>query len=631
MSITDLKQTIERPAASAGLSFDDGLVSDLVFETRDQVGGLPLLQYTLEQLFQKRDGTRLTRSAYQEIDGVVGALAGRAEAVYNGLPAEADRRLTRALFLRLIEPGVSEQDTTRRRAGLSEFDLPDAEQTTILRRCAETFVKARLLTADETGGVQTLEVSHEALIREWLRLDEWLREARDDIRLQHRISQDAAQWQAHQQRADDLYRGQTLAEAQHWAARNIASAEEMDFLEASAAEQQSQAQAERERQARELALAQRAAENAQRAERAEKDRAVRFEQAARTSTRRAQIAGIVAVIAIIGVFAAVVAAFVAAGQTASANNQLGTATIAQGQAVAAANDSKTQIAGVNATLTPVYAGLATATGAAFDNLRDSTLVPRLGGFPPAAEQALNVEQNYATATAIAAAYQSTPVATVDAHGIEMVAVSPGCFLMGDASNGAVPISNICVDGFWMDKLVVTNRAYAAFVAAGEYRDATTKYWTQAGLDWRTSKNTTTWPGDPTSSKSDSSCTGADDQPVVCVTWHEAYAYCLWRAARLPTEAEWEYAARGPDSRIYPWGDSFPDAVEAAHYVVSSVYEGQSGSAGVGDTARNVGASWVGALDMSGNVWEWTDSLYDKHKYPYPYSTESVRLSRDYSR
>ena len=406
----------------------------------------------------------------------------------------------------------------------------------------------------------------------------WLREARDDIRLQHRISQDAAQWQTRQQRSDDLYRGQTLAEAQLWVARNVASVEELAFLEASAAEQRSRAQSEQERQARELELA-------KRAETAEKARAVRFQWAAR-------IAGIVAVIAIVGVIAAAITA--------------STATTAQGQAVAAANNSQTKIAVVNATLTPVYAGLATATGVAFDNLRDSMLVPRLGGFPPTAAQALNLEQKYATATALAAAYQLTPIATIDAQGIKMVQVPSGCFLMGDASNRAIPVTNICVDEFWIDKLLVTNQAYAAFVAAGGYQDATTKYWTQTGLDWRTKYNTTTWNGDPTSSNSFNDCrvaSSADDQPVVCVTWHEAYAYCQWRAARLPTEAEWEYAARGPDSRIYPWGDRFPEAAQAADYVVSSVYRYSTSTAPVGDAVRTAGASWVGALDMAGNVWE----------------------------
>jgi hypothetical protein len=151
------------------------------------------------------------------------------------LPSEEHRRLARALFLRLINPGVSEQDTRRRRAVLTELVLTDTRQTTMLREVTDAFVSARLLTTNETAGVTTVEVSHEALIREWARLSEWLREAREHIHLQQAVSKDAAEWERRGKPKDRLYRGSQLKEAQLWAQQNIPNSQEEHFLQASAA------------------------------------------------------------------------------------------------------------------------------------------------------------------------------------------------------------------------------------------------------------------------------------------------------------------------------------------------------------------------------------------------------------
>src|SRR6185437_2503386 len=99
------------------------------FDLRGQSGALPLLQFTLDQLFARRDGSRLTGEAYRALGGVRGALARHAEAAYAALPSDEHRRLARALFLRLIDPGATERDTTRRRADMAEFTTPDPEQS----------------------------------------------------------------------------------------------------------------------------------------------------------------------------------------------------------------------------------------------------------------------------------------------------------------------------------------------------------------------------------------------------------------------------------------------------------------------------------------------------------------------
>jgi hypothetical protein len=235
MEPDDLRRVIEEPAQlpDVQITFEGDLVGDLLFDMHKQMGALPLLEFTLDQLFARRNGHMLTLHAYHDIGGVKGALARHAEATYETLPTKEHQAFARSLFLRLIDPGRSEQDTTRRRARLSEFKQPNSAQTKLLRETMDTFIAARLLTTNEQAGEAMLEVSHEALIREWPRLIEWLREALEDILLQQKISEDAAEWQQRRRPADRLYRGTQLKEARAWARRNTASQQEATFLRAS--------------------------------------------------------------------------------------------------------------------------------------------------------------------------------------------------------------------------------------------------------------------------------------------------------------------------------------------------------------------------------------------------------------
>ena len=117
MEMADLREVIEKPAQlpDVQLTFEEGLVGDLLFDVRGQVGALPLLQFTLDQLFRYREQQLLTLRAYQQIGGVKGALAQHAESTYQSLPTETHQRLARALFLRLFDPGTVEEEATRRR------------------------------------------------------------------------------------------------------------------------------------------------------------------------------------------------------------------------------------------------------------------------------------------------------------------------------------------------------------------------------------------------------------------------------------------------------------------------------------------------------------------------------------
>jgi hypothetical protein len=145
------------------------------------------------------------------------------------------------IFLRLIELGPTEQDTTRRRAARAEFERADSpEQAQQMRETLEVFIRARLLTTNQiTGtGKTTVEVSHEALFRKWDRLagwlTKWLSDKRKDILLQQSLSKDAEEGKQQNRPRDRLYRGAQLKEAQEWARRDSSSKEEVAFLKASA-------------------------------------------------------------------------------------------------------------------------------------------------------------------------------------------------------------------------------------------------------------------------------------------------------------------------------------------------------------------------------------------------------------
>jgi formylglycine-generating enzyme required for sulfatase activity len=185
---------------------------------------------------------------------------------------------------------------------------------------------------------------------------------------------------------------------------------------------------------------------------------------------------------------------------------------------------------------------------------------------------------------------------VDRHGIEQVWVPAGEFVMGtDDATGLDPpawaLREVETEqpahpvqltkGYWMDRFEVTNEAFAAFAADGGYENSS--LWSEAGWVWHDAQ--TSLP---------QTCGEEAEHPVACVSWFEAEAYAAWRGGRLPTDAEWEFAARGPDSRIYPWGNEW-DASRAN--VVDS-----EGTTAVGLFPG--GVSWVGAHDMSGNVMEW---------------------------
>jgi len=189
---------------------------------------------------------------------------------------------------------------------------------------------------------------------------------------------------------------------------------------------------------------------------------------------------------------------------------------------------------------------------------------------------------------------------------DMVLVPEGKFSMGssgkaiDEDAAEKPIHEVTLPAFYIDKCEVTNAQYAAFLnavkatkdeAGHEYLAGNDKLLVeQANGEWRPKA-------------------GKGNFPTVGVSWYGANAYAKWAGKRLPTEAEWEKAARGADGRKYPWGNDWNDK-KARH--------GSENQAAVGSFPQ--GASPFGCLDMVGNVWEWTSSVFK----PYPYNATDGR-------
>ena len=259
LSPSELQRAIQSPVEQLGLSVERELVPAIVADVGSQPGGLPLLQHTLYELFERRDGRTLTLSAYQATGGVQGALLRRAEDVYQQL-VEDQHPLARQIFLRLVQLNEGGEDTRRRVPASEVTGLAGSEAAA--QRVIDPFARYRLLTFDRDALTHdpTLEVAHEALIRTWPRLRTWLDESRDDIRQQRLLATAATEWETAGRDRSYLLTGSRLAQFEGWAtSTSIAlTPDELDYFNTSLAEHERQVSAERERQTRELLLARRA-------------------------------------------------------------------------------------------------------------------------------------------------------------------------------------------------------------------------------------------------------------------------------------------------------------------------------------------------------------------------------------
>jgi hypothetical protein len=195
----EIEEAIVGPATSAGLHLEPELIHTMVRDASTHLNSLPLLQYALTELFERREGHTLTRAAYHASGGVAGALTRRAEALYTNLD-QTHQEAARQLFVRLITPGEGGQDT-RRRVRLSELNIAGAQASNggapaALQTVLERFSHYRLLTldADPTTREPTVELAHEALIASWVRLRDWIATSREGLHSQRMLTEAAQEW-----------------------------------------------------------------------------------------------------------------------------------------------------------------------------------------------------------------------------------------------------------------------------------------------------------------------------------------------------------------------------------------------------------------------------------------------------
>lgn len=261
MTSEEMRRAIEEPAKQARATdggaweFEPGLVDLMLRDAGEEPGALPLLSHALLETWKRRSGHTLTLKGYHDAGGVNGAIAQTAETTYEQLTPE-DQAIARSNFLRLTELGEGTEDT-RQRASFQEL-IPHDESSASVHAVLRQLADARLITLN----ADSAEVAHEALIREWPRLREWLNQDRDALRLHRQITEAAQEWEMLERDPGALYRGARLVQAMEWANENpdVLNADESAFLRASLEQEEKEEQEKQAQRERELIAAQQLAE-----------------------------------------------------------------------------------------------------------------------------------------------------------------------------------------------------------------------------------------------------------------------------------------------------------------------------------------------------------------------------------
>jgi serine/threonine protein kinase/ABC-type glycerol-3-phosphate transport system substrate-binding protein len=255
MTIDELERAVVGPADAVGVTVEPALLTEMVAEVAGRPGALPLLQYALTEVFEARSGSTLTAEAYRRVGGVSGAIARRAEAIYGLLGPEA-RESARQLFLRLIAVGDGASEVTRRRIHLRDL-LSLAADRGSMEEAVDAFGARRLLSFDRDPRTRgpTVELAHEALLREWKRFRDWVVSSLEELRLQLKLSSWASEWVDAARSDDYLLAGDRLAQMEAMSSSSVKLTEdERSYLAAGRARATAQAAAEDERRVREARL-----------------------------------------------------------------------------------------------------------------------------------------------------------------------------------------------------------------------------------------------------------------------------------------------------------------------------------------------------------------------------------------
>ncbi len=234
LSAEELERAISGPAKRVDVSLEPGLVAAMLADVAEEPGALPLMEYALTELFERRDGRTLFLEAYRQIGGVSGALGRRAEELYAELDEDGEEA-ARQLFLRLVALGEGTEDTRRRvpRAEIASLDVDQQAMATVL----DTFGASRQLSFDRDGrtGEPTIELAHEAMLTAWPRLHRWIDAAREDLRTERRVATAAREWVEADRDPSFLLGGSRLEQAEAWQASSgiAVTPAEREYLDAS--------------------------------------------------------------------------------------------------------------------------------------------------------------------------------------------------------------------------------------------------------------------------------------------------------------------------------------------------------------------------------------------------------------
>ena len=658
MTDKELREAILLPAEAVGLELEKDLIQALVDDALQAPGALPLLQHALVELFHYRDDNLLNMAAYEKVGGIKGALAHRADAILDSM-SMAERHVVRRILMRLVQLGEGTADT-RRRATFNEVvprdsDLDEVETIIQLLSEANMIVTSRSLETDEV----VIDVSHEALISEWPRFKSWLDWDRQGLRIRQQLAQAARDWADRDRDPDSLFRGARLLEIEEWVLDNPGEINQLEeeFLETSTDERDREIAEKEAQRLRELEAAHKLAEEAKARQQIE---AKRVEEQIAAAARLQRRAVWVASVGGLAVLLALVAGWFGISSVRSANAARAAQMEAERQAILAGQNenlaaTREAEAAANAALADANAATAKAhqdhaeeaSTAAIEeqkialSAQATAKAEATNAFEARATLAVNLEELLAlregaqetpTATPTASPTDAstaaggpaapptataTPTATPTPNQTataafaevqqqlaeiraaqtaeaqrdqDMVNVPAGPFLMGtdpdvvspfginpEAIGDEMPQRTVFLPQFLIDKTEVTNADYDQCVEAGRCAP-------QGGQ---------------------SNYNDQPDLPVIWVSWQSAQNYCEWVGKRLPTEAEWEKAARGDEGSLWPWGNDPENWANMAEVSPNS-------PVAVGSFPE--GGSPYGALDMSGNVNEWVADWYSPTYY-----------------
>ncbi|WP_427159974.1 WD40 repeat domain-containing protein [Aliinostoc sp. HNIBRCY26] len=248
MNCDELSQVIAKPAEKLGVTFQDGLVERILDDVEDEPGNLPLLEFALTQLWKQRTGKQLTHTAYEEIGEVKGALARHADENYGKL-SPTQKEHVRRIFIQLVHPGEGTEDTRRL---ATKAELGEASWGLVKQLADNRLV----VTSQNSANQETVEVVHEALIRNWGELRQWMDADRSFRAWQDRLRSAMYQWEQTQRDEGALLRGAALVEGEEKLKqrREDISTGEQEFIQASVEVRDRQKKQEKEARKRQIVV-----------------------------------------------------------------------------------------------------------------------------------------------------------------------------------------------------------------------------------------------------------------------------------------------------------------------------------------------------------------------------------------